>query len=84
MITYVFAIDPYNKIIEEDGQIYSETDAWGYLKSMGWIIDPDVWDDEKNTLRRKRLAHVFSQRNFFLYEQRLRYYEELRDGIFPI
>jgi len=84
MITYVYAIDPYNRIIEEDGEIYSETDVVGYLRNIGWIISENAWEKEENRWKRKRLANVFSQRNFFQYERRLRYYEELRDGIFSI
>ena len=84
MITYVFAIDSYNRIIKEDEHIYSETDVVGYMKSIGWTITEDAWANEENRWKRKRLASIFSERNFFRYEQRLRYYEELRDGIFPI
>ena len=84
MITYVFAIDPYNRIIEEDGEIYSETNVPAYLYSIGWRISDELWLNENNRLKRKKLASIFSQRNFFQYEQRLKYYEELRDGIFCI
>ena len=68
MITYWYQIDSWN----------------GHMKSMGWTISEKAWDKEENRWKRKKLSSIFSQRNFFQYERRLRYYEELRDGIFSI
>jgi hypothetical protein len=82
MITYIFQIDLYNRIVEKDGEIYSETNVVEHMNSMGWIINPYDWYGEKNRQKRNKLYSIFSQRNFFRYERRLKYYEELRDGIF--
>ena len=78
MITYIFAIDKYNKIIKyDDGTIQSVCDMFEHMKNMGWTLKYRDWEREDQRLAIKKLAHIFHARNFLFYERRLKKHGEM-------